>query len=384
MVKSNKQKANKDKVVIENNDKTDTVRDKKKKDLKELKSKKNKANNINETKLNNKNNKQSTDKNFNNENTIENNNELIDKTDEDITNIKEIYELKLKEINNKLSLNKELLLNAVKCLKQILTKNYENETNVFKRKDEENLLINFTFSNLPLTYSLRPNIIPIKINNKSKRKACLIIRDPVESWNKLNISFDNNKDLTVDIIPMSELKLEYERFENKRNLLKRFDVFLCDNHIYHNLKKLLGRDFYDEKKYPIGITINYNSKDDKELALSSLNAKNEIIKASTHYLFYMSNGPNYTVKAGFVEDDNEELINNIIIASKHTLANILKWGVEYEHLKSITIKCNDSLELPIFNQLTEEEIKAGKELINKTKETKITKDNKNSKKSKKN
>ena len=220
----------------------------------------------------------------------------------------------------------------------------------------------------------------MKINNKSKRKVCLIIRDPVESWEKLNINFEENKDLIVNVIPFSELKLEYERFEQKRNLLKQFDVFVCDNHIYHSLKKILGRDFYDDKKYPVGVTINYNGKDEKEIKQNALNAKNDIIKAASNYLFYMSNGPNYTVRAGYVEDEENTLVNNIVNITKHTLAHILKWGTDFEHLKSITLKFNNSFELPIFNQLNEIEIKAGLEILNnKVKDKKTEDNNKNAK-----
>ena len=358
--------------------KPETVRDNKKKDQKENKDlavNKITATSVNEAKgkkektnLNNKNkpieeepkvasNTPSTVKTINKP-------ELSIIDDSNTEDIKEVFQTKLKEVNSKLTLNETQITKAIKGLKKLLDIQFENELNIFKRKDEEYLQINFTFGNLPMEYSLRPNVLPVKINNKAKRKVCLIIRDPVESWEKLNINFEDNKDLIVNIIPFSELKLEYERFEQKRNLLKQFDVFVCDNHIYHSLKKILGRDFYDDKKYPIGVTINYNGKDDKEIKQNAENAKTDIIKAATHYLFYMSNGPNYTVRAGFVEEEEKKLVSNVVNISKHTLAHILKWGVDFEHLKSVTLKFNNSIELPIFNQLSELEVKAGLEILN--------------------
>ena len=289
--------------------------------------------------------------------------------------IKEKFQTQLKIVKEKLIIDEKLLSQATKCLKQLLNQKSEAESNILFRKDEESLQINFTFGNLPESFSLRPVVIPVPVESKARRRVCLIIRDPAEDWLNLDINFDNESDLEVNVITYASLKQEYFQYEQRRNLLKQFDVFLCDNHIYMMLKKILGKAFYDTKKYPFGITIDKkkeNSNTTKEL----------ILNAARNTMFYMSNGPNYTIKAGYVEEEESKLLPKIKTALIHTLANILKWGVEFTQLKGISLKFTNSIELPIFNQLSSEEIKAGRELTKEknapvlTKEVKNTKDKK--------
>ena len=278
--------------------------------------------------------------------------------------IKDKFDIQLKTVNEKLKLDNSLLLKAIHCLKGILNEKSKNENNILFRKDEEAVHINFTFGNIPEQYSLRPVLLPVKINSNARRRVCLIIRDPVEEWNELNISFDDVKDLDVNIITYSSLKQEYFQYESKRNLLKQFDVFLCDSHLYMMLKKILGKCFYSAKKYPLAVKI------DKKKEMSN-ETKQSIINAAQNQIFYMSNGPNYSVKAGFVEEDDKILLDKTITATKFTLAHILKWGVDFEHLKTISVKITNSIELPVFNQLTKEEILTGKDLIAEEKKSKV-------------
>lgn len=281
--------------------------------------------------------------------------------------IKEKFQTQLKIVKEKLKIDDKLISQATKCLKQLLNQKSEAENNILFRKDEESLQINFTFGHLPESYSLRPVIIPVPVDSKARRRVCLIIRDPAEDWLNLDINFDNESDIEVNVITYASLKQEYFQYEQRRNLLKQFDVFLCDNHIYMMLKKILGKAFYDAKKYPFGITIDKkkeNSNATKEL----------ILNAARNTMFYMSNGPNYTIKAGYVEEEESKLLPKIKTTMTHTLANILKWGVDFSQLKGISLKFTNSIELPIFNQLSAEEIKAGKELLKEKNTPAVVKD----------
>lgn len=278
--------------------------------------------------------------------------------------IKDKFDHQLKIVNEQLKLDSNLVLKAIKCLKGILNEKAKDENNILFRKDEEAVHINFSFGNIPEQYSLRPVLLPVRINSNARRRVCLIIRDPVEEWKDLNISFDDVKDLDVNIITYSSLKQEYFQYESKRNLLKQFDVFLCDSHLYMMLKKILGKCFYAAKKYPLAVKI------DKKKEMSN-ETKQSIVNAAQNQIFYMSNGPNYSVKAGFVEEDEKILLDKTVTAAKYTLAHILKWGVDIEQLKTISVKITNSIELPVFNQLTKEEIQIGKELLSENKEKKV-------------
>jgi ribosome biogenesis protein UTP30 len=209
-------------------------------------------------------------------------------------------------------------------------------------------------------------VIPVKIDSTIRRKVCLIIKDPSQIWIDLNINFDDHPELDVMVIPFSQLKLEYAMYEQKRNLLKQFDAFICDTTIYMHLKKVLGREFYDAKKYPINVKINSQIEPSK--------IKNEILEASSNYLFYMSKGPNYSVKAGFAVEKEAELVKKIQTAVTYTVAHILKWDVELDNLKTISLKLSNSIELPIFNSLTKEEIVIAKQVAKEGITPRTTKD----------
>lgn len=281
---------------------------------------------------------------------IEDRDDLVDEA-----TLQEKFNKSLNQAKQSLKISDSQIKQAVGCLKTILNKRDDSDSNVFKRKEDESIFINFNFAHLPVDFSIRPVVIPVKIESSIKRKVCLIIKDPAQIWLDLNINFEDHPELDVMVIPFSQLKLEYAMYEQKRNLLKQFDAFVCDTTIYMHLKKVLGREFYDSKKYPINVKIN-SQVDPKKI-------KNDIIDASSNYLFYMSKGPNYSVKAGFAVEKETELVKKIQTAITHTAAHILKWDVDLDNLKTISVKLSNSIELPIYNSLTKEEILIAKQVV---------------------
>lgn len=320
--------------------------------------------------------------------------------DEEVqTNMKKVYLEKLSELDSKLMkvLSEEQIKKAVDSLKILLNQHFEKTFDIFARKEEEMLQINFSFTTLPLKYSPRPVIIPVKLQTSVVRKVCLIIKDKfVQTWKELNLDFssDKNNKFELDVIPFSSLKQEYALYEKKRNLVKLYDLFLCDKSLYMMLRKVLGKAFYNAKKYPLALTFENTDPNTKSVEEKSIDKKEaerirqDILNAATNATFYMSNGPNYTIKTAYLnEEKTDKLVPKVLNAIKHTLAHILKWGVDFEGLKTISLKFTNSIELPVFNQLTEDEIKAyyGKieEKEKKNKKEKIEKQEKNEKLDKK-
>merc|ERR1712002_16517 len=58
-----------------------------------------------------------------------------------------------------------------------------------------------------------------------------------------------------EIIPVIQLKREYHDFEMQRKLCDSFDLFLCDERISKFMPKLLGKNFYKKRKFPINVTL---------------------------------------------------------------------------------------------------------------------------------
>lgn len=238
-----------------------------------------------------------------------------------IEDIKIIQAQKAEEVQNKLKLDKKLVNNAVKNLKKIISSKYSDSVNILANEKEEFLYLNFVLSRLPMKYSVRPVSVSIPNSLYSKKfntRVCLFVKDPRSAFKELNVEFP----FDVKVLDIEKLKLKYSRFQERRNLLKQYDFFLCDYRIYMVLKKLLGKPFYAAKKYPIPIKLDYNDVE----AL-----KTEVVShVETSTNFYMSNGPNYSLKVAREIMEEDAIVDNVIEAAKEVLPHILKWGIEFE------------------------------------------------------
>ena len=237
---------------------------------------------------------------------------------------------------------------AINALNTILQSKNEDTVNVLSSSQEEYYYVNFVFDKIPLKYSIRP--IPIRIPHSVYSKAystsvCLIVKDPKSDFKDLQLEFPFN----LKVIDISKLKLKYDRFEQRRNLLKEYDIFLCDARIYFVLKKLLGKPFYAAHKFPVAVKLDYAKKEQTQEEII-----NHVDKC---VFFHMSKGIIYNMKFAREVMSNEDKLANLKEVIAETLPHILKYKLNWEDLKAINIKGNNTLELPIYNHLKEEEIK---------------------------
>ncbi len=236
-------------------------------------------------------------------------------------NINQVYENALNTLNANLSLDKNQVSKAIKCIKDLVAKRHKDSLNILSNEDEELIYLNFVLGKLPLKYSLRPVSVPLikSINGESfNTRVCLFVKDPKADFKQLEIDFP----FKVKVIDVQTLKMKYSRFQDRRNLLKQFDLFLCDYKIYFLLKKLLGKPFYVSRKYPLPIKLNYENKDE---------IRAEVVNhVDNSGVFYMTNGPNYAFKVARYSMDNSEILENIFGAVKYVIAHIMKWGVDFQ------------------------------------------------------
>ena len=289
--------------------------------------------------------KQEEEKEFENENenSIE---ETKDVQDE--LKIKEDESLKVVKDKIISSINQEQIKKAVKALTQIIKNRTSQNINVLSNEQDELLYVNFIFDTFPIKYSIKPNSIKISnslYSEKYNTPVCIFVKDPKSDFKEMQLEFP----FEVKVIDVTKLKVKYDRFEQRRNLLKQYEIFLCDSRIYFVLKKLLGKPFYVAKKFPIPVKIDYQEKE---------KTKQEIIDHVKGCTFFtMSNGPIYNVKFARQVMNEKEKVKNLNDAIQNTLPHILKYDLNYEELKTITIRGNNTIELPIYHHLKEEEIK---------------------------
>jgi len=137
------------------------------------------------------------------------------------------------------TLDESLFKKGIKCLKKIITDKYKENLNLLQSEEDEFLYVNLVFGKLPFKFSYRPQAIPLTnsiYGEKYNTRVCLFVKDPRSDFKDLEIH--NNLPFKLKVLDIEKLKLKYSRFQERRNLLKEYDVFLCDYKIYILLKKI--------------------------------------------------------------------------------------------------------------------------------------------------
>ena len=240
----------------------------------------------------------------------------------------------------------EKALKALTLYKNKLNSN--GGINVLSGDFDDYIYANFGFYKYPLRYSLTSSQISIKngiYNEKYSSNICIFVKSPKSDFKELNIEFPFN----LKVIDIEKLKLKYQTYEKRRELMKKYDLFLCDNRIKFVLRKFLGKCFYVSKKFPHPISLNYEDKE---------KIKNDIIKVvNESTIFHMNNGPIYNIKFGRFSMNIKENIQNFKQCVNQVVPHILKYDISLDELKNISIKGNNTVELPIFNHIKEDDLK---------------------------
>ena len=261
------------------------------------------------------------------------------------------YELKLEQVSKDLmpKISTAQIEKALKALISYKNKlNSSSTINVLSGDFDDYIYATFGFYKYPLRYSLAPSKIDLSTgiySEKYNSNICLIVKNPKSDFKDLNIEFPFN----MKIIDIEKLKTKYQQYSKKRELMKKYDLFLCDNRIKFVLRKLLGKCFYASKKIPYSISLNYEDKD---------KIKNDIIEiVNKSTIFHMNNGPIYNIKFGRFSMNLEENTNNLIGCIKQIIPHILKYDIDLDELRNISIKGNNTLELPLYEHIKEGDLK---------------------------
>ena len=261
------------------------------------------------------------------------------------------YELKLEQVTKELipKISSSQIEKALKALISYKNKlNSSSAINVLSGDFDDYIYATFGFYKYPLRYSLSPSKIDLPTgiyDLKYNSNICLIVKNPKSDFKDLNIEFPFN----IKIIDIEKLKTKYQQYSKKRELMKKYDLFLCDNRIKFVLRKLLGKCFYASKKIPYSISLNYEDKE---------KIKNDIIEiVNKSTIFHMNNGPIYNIKFGRFSMNLEENKENLKECIKQIIPHILKYDIDLDELRNISIKGNNTLELPLYEHIKEDDLK---------------------------
>lgn len=243
--------------------------------------------------------------------------------------------------------------NQIKSAAKLLQKyeTHEREKNALKLLEDEDkfITVNILLSEVPKKYSPKPLQIPIPhpiYGQKYSTRACMFIKDPEREF--LDKIQDLNVPCLAKCVPYKTLKKEYERYDDKKNLITEYDLFFSDIRVYRMLAKPLGKFFYLQKKFPYPANLHLLKGDELEKAVNGL---------FDHTYFHIRNGPNYTLRVARCSMKSKHIAENVISAVHHALPYIMMHdGIKANRVQSISLRVGNSFDVPIFNQLLNTEI----------------------------
>merc|ERR1719158_2639079 len=227
------------------------------------------------------------------------------------------------------------------------------EANPLIDANDETIALNYNLFKMPAatgrTKFIRAPLIKLPnplFGATTNKTCCLLVRDAPKHdpsfwkrWHK-----DNPLPGLTKIMPVKKLKGKYRHFEGKRELCKRFDLFLTDATVADMMYDLLGSTFLKyAHKYPH--TVKLGKKPNVETFKKHVSRAIESVQCRAP-----SSGSG-SVKVGRCNMTADQIVENTKVVLKHL------WGTidSAYGLRSMYLRATDSPSLPIW-ELDEKDI----------------------------
>jgi len=173
----------------------------------------------------------------------------------------------------------------------------------------------------------------------------LFVKDPAKQYKEL-IQEKAVPNITK-VLGIGSLRNKYQRYEARRKLLQSYDLFICDENISLVLRRFLGKNFFNTKRYPIPIRLN------------SKLAEN-VARARDSTFISWGKGSCINVRIGKSNMTEKELCQNIIEGVNQIVSHV---PGGWQNIKSLHIKTKNSVSLPFYNSvpIPSEEVTTGEE-----------------------
>ena len=184
-------------------------------------------------------------------------------------------------------------------------------------------------------------------------EVCLIVKDDSKAVAKRLIS-ENQFSVVGEVVTLTELRKDFKRFQDKRNLRNTFDMFLADDRIVNMLLRTLGGTFVRRKKLPVPVRIA------KAIKTESFSKLRSAVSWALHTTTYtIPTGASLSVRVGHAGMSSSQLLENITAVLSGMIPNIPQGG--WRNIKNIGLRSSQSITLPIYNQVPD--VFVPKELI---------------------
>lgn len=171
-------------------------------------------------------------------------------------------------------------------------------------------------------------------------EICLIVKESSKPWCQEMIEkFPSYMGGVKKVLGLDSLRKKHSTYEQKRQLLRKYNMFMADDRILPMLSKLLGKAFIRAKRLPVPINLT------REKALPFA-----IQKALSATYMTVNTGTCISIGAGHTGMDAQKLVENITEISKHAVPKIPR---RWANVLLISIQTGESISLPIYNKTPE-------------------------------
>ena len=153
------------------------------------------------------------------------------------------------------------------------------------------------------------------------------------------------------VISLSKLRTSYARFAARRELVARYDLFLCDDRIVPMLTKTLGKTFFKPKKVPVPVRLTRSG--------GALAAAIRAARDATHVT--LRSGSCVAARVARTAHGADAATENVIAAAVQLIEIVPgKW----KNVASLSLKTDESAALPVFlnhaGQVADDELGEGR------------------------
>jgi len=225
---------------------------------------------------------------------------------------------------------------AVTALKDYIDKQNSGKKQLFE--PEDNIWLFISLEKMPFRRRVKPYRIPLSHPIYGDSEICLIVPDKEKAQYKLQMLPNVKK-----ILQPSDLREKYCQYESRRKLLASYDLFLCDERLSLVLRRLLGKTFLNQNKFPIPICLRPNHGTKKQLSP----AKTIAIARDSTYL-YIPQGTCINVRVAKTLQPSKEVRQNIL-RSINAIVKHIPNG--WKNIQELCVKTSTSVALPFFVNL---------------------------------
>ena len=208
--------------------------------------------------------------------------------------------------------------------------------------DGEKVHMQLTLKRVPADPSPKP--IPLAVphpvrGTSGENSVCLFVKGDDKAWAKELLMEGAGGPLSgvAKIISLEKLRTNYARFEQRRELLATYDMFMCDDRILPMMTQALGKTFLSRKKQPIAVKVS------RKEALPT-----QIAKLRDCTYMFVSAGTCVSVCIGTTAMPRTQLLENLSTLVPMVVEKIPR---KWKNVQAISVKTTSSISLPVLNKL---------------------------------